>query len=151
DRLKRIADDQKKQTADALLKVENVLYFQRINRAEQERRATDFLAAQSLLEECPEALRDWEWSYLYGLTALPRSTNTKHKEFVTGLAFSADGQTLASASVDRTVRLYETHPFRLKSAVLAGDGEEVLDVAASPDGRQLATANKDGTVSLWDI
>jgi len=72
-----------------------------------------------------------------------------HEAAVFGVAFSPDGQLLATASTDNTVRLWSTSDHTTPPHVLRGHADEVLGVAFSPDGRLLATASADKTVRLW--
>ena len=66
------------------------------------------------------------------------------------MSFSSDGQTLASASDDRTVRLWEVAGGQEK-ATLQGYTSVVHSVSISPDGQTLASGSLDGTVWLWDM
>jgi WD40 repeat protein len=68
---------------------------------------------------------------------------------VYGVAFSPDGRTLASASADRTVSLWDVEHRRLLGR-LAEHTAGVIGVAFSPDGRTLASASADRTVILWN-
>jgi WD40 repeat protein len=68
---------------------------------------------------------------------------------VVGVAFSPDGTLLATASHDRTARLWDPATGQHRST-LEGHTDWVSGVAFSPDGTLLATASDDGTVRLWD-
>ena len=64
------------------------------------------------------------------------------------MAWSPDGRMLASASEDRTVRLWEASSGRAIRS-LEGHARHVCGVAWSPDGQILASSSGDGTVRLW--
>jgi WD40 repeat protein len=65
------------------------------------------------------------------------------------VAFSPDGKILASASVDETVRLWDSATGAARRT-LEGHSGSVYAVAFSPDGKMLASASNDKTVRLWD-
>ncbi|KAG9104888.1 hypothetical protein FRC06_006713 [Ceratobasidium sp. 370] len=75
---------------------------------------------------------------------------TGHEGPVSALAFSPTGSQLASASWDKSVRIWSVfgrsravEPFQL--------GSEVLAVAFRPDGRELVATSLDGQVVFWDV
>ncbi|MGH8475066.1 MAG: TIR domain-containing protein, partial [Methylococcales bacterium] len=71
---------------------------------------------------------------------------------VSALAFSPDGQTLATVGSEAGVRLWDvTAAGRSNSRFLAGHSAQLVDVGFSRNGRWLASASKDGPVQLWDL
>jgi WD40 repeat protein len=71
-----------------------------------------------------------------------------HTGRITGLAFSPDGKTLASASGDQTIRLWDVDK-KQPVAVLRGHRSGVVAVAFMPDGKTLASGDVDGEVCFW--
>ena len=72
-----------------------------------------------------------------------------HTDQVNRVAFSPDGETLASASRDHTIRLWavaDGRPLR----TLTGHAESVHGLAFRPDGRALGSSDLSGMVMVWD-
>jgi len=65
------------------------------------------------------------------------------------VAFSPDGRRIASASYDRTVKVWDAGSGQ-ETLTLKGHTGSVEDVTFSPDGRRIASASADGTVKIWD-
>ncbi len=74
---------------------------------------------------------------------------TGHEDRVRAVAFSPDGQTLASGSNDSTVRLWNLRDPTAAPAILTWYEDDVFAVAFSSDGQTLASGSNDSTVRLW--
>jgi WD40 repeat protein len=73
-----------------------------------------------------------------------------HEAPVLGLAFSPDGRLLASASADRTIRLWDTGAWEPVRTLSGHDGP-VNKLAFTPDGRTLLSASDDKTARVWNV
>lgn len=72
-----------------------------------------------------------------------------HEGDVSSASFSADGAHVATASSDKSARLWHAAGGQ-QIAVLRGHTDAVNSVAFSPDGKCIATASDDRTARLWD-
>jgi WD40 repeat protein len=77
-------------------------------------------------------------------------TLTGHSSFVYSVAYSPDGQTLASGSRDNTIKLWDVKTGNLLQT-LEGHSSFVYSVAYSPDGQTLASGSFDKTIKLWNV
>ena len=110
--------------------------------------------ARELLAEVPSEaagrnLRGFEWFYLSRLCHADELTLVGHGGPVWGVAFSPDGQRLASVSHDETVKIWDSATGK-ELLALKGHAGTVSSVEFSPDGQRLASASSDQTVKIWD-
>jgi WD40 repeat protein/tRNA A-37 threonylcarbamoyl transferase component Bud32 len=73
-----------------------------------------------------------------------------HSSDVNSVVFSPDGKTLASASDDETIKLWNPATGK-ETQTLKGHSQWVWTVAFSPDGKILASGSADKTIKLWDL
>ena len=79
-----------------------------------------------------------------------RVVRPAHTHALTSLAFSPDGQLLASAAWEQTIQLWQmTHGAPLRT--LTGHVGPVTALAFRPDGQTLASAGWDQTIRLWRL
>ena len=110
--------------------------------------------ARELLNTLEPSLRGWEYGHLM-CRSVRRDfeeplTLERHLDKVCSVTFSPDGKLLASASHDKTIKLWDTVT-GIELRTLRGHSHKVRSVAFSPDGIRLASGSDDKTVKLWDI
>ena len=82
-------------------------------------------------------------------TKKPIARMTGHQQLVNHLCFSPDGSCIASASFDKSVKLWDgtTGSFL---ATLRGHVGAIYQVCWSSDSRQVLSASRDTTLKVWD-
>ena len=78
---------------------------------------------------------------------LPLGTLEGHSAVVSSVAFSPDGQMIASASRDQTIKLWNVEGTELTT--FRGHSAAIWDIAWSPDGSFIASAGAENMVRLW--
>jgi WD40 repeat protein len=71
-----------------------------------------------------------------------------HSDAVLGLAFSPDGQHLASCASDKMAKIMDCETWNIEKT-LEGHTHHVMDISWQSNGRMLATGGADKKVKLW--
>ncbi|MEO1184567.1 MAG: AAA-like domain-containing protein, partial [Cyanobacteria bacterium J06636_27] len=75
-----------------------------------------------------------------------------HKSFIRKVTFSPNGNTIATASHDKTVEFWNLNGQKSKILkTLKGHREAIVDVTFSPNNKYIATASQDGTAIIWNL
>ena len=83
------------------------------------------------------------------LQSLQEDVKFEHGDRVDSVAWSPDGKKVATASWDKTCRIFDVESKREDAKFEHGD--EVRSVAWSPDGKKVATASLDKTCRIFDV
>jgi len=144
----------KGETEAALDEAEANLYLQRLVTAYEEFIDNNNVAqARSLLDECPEERRHWEWHFVSGLCDHDQpQTLIGHSGRVQHATYSRDDRLVASVDDDGVVIMWDAASGK---SLWQGEHKRGASCAAfSRDGMRLATAGVDlndrGNVRIWD-
>jgi WD40 repeat protein/serine/threonine protein kinase len=153
----KAALDREKQVNDDLVKSLDrevrAKYRQNVQLADRELADGNVGRAEELLEDCPVALRGWEWHYLKRRHYREPVAFRGHTDWISGVAFSPDGTRAVSGSAISLligeITVWDTATGKT-IRTLPGHLGPVSGVAYSDDGKTIASAGWDGTVRLWD-
>ncbi len=85
-----------------------------------------------------------------GMPAKPDLVLPAHQDMIHDMAFSPDGNDLATCGYDRLVKLWDPRTGK-EMRTLKDHSDAVYGLAFSPDGRLLASAVADRAVKVWDV
>jgi len=88
--------------------------------------------------------------FLWDLATGTRLELAGHSNWLWAVAFSTNGQWLASACQDGTVGLWDANA-HTNLALLHGHQGPVYAAVFSPDGKSIFSGGEDGTVRCWDV
>lgn len=72
----------------------------------------------------------------------------EHRNIVTDVAWAPDGKSIASASTDATVHIWNAETGKTEK-IYTSHTDAVNAICWSPDGLQMASASQDGSVQVW--
>ncbi|XP_043260779.1 notchless protein homolog 1 [Colletes gigas] len=88
------------------------------------------------------------WKPEKGQKSIARMTG--HQQLINDVKFSPDGRIIASASFDKSIKLWESNTGKY-IASLRGHVQAVYSLAWSPDSRLLVSGSADSTLKVWSM
>ncbi|WP_438044828.1 nSTAND1 domain-containing NTPase [Sorangium sp. So ce128] len=99
--------------------------------------------------EPPDVPRGWAELARWALHSWVARAVLTHADGVSSAEFSPDGKRIVTASLDKTVRVWNASGTG-EPLVLRGHEDGVSSAAFSPDGKRIVTAAYDKTVRVWN-
>ena len=72
-----------------------------------------------------------------------------HTDAVYGVVYSPDGQLIATASFDKTIKIWKAADGK-EVRTLQGHQDLVLSLATTPDGKRLLSSSLDNNIMVWE-
>jgi hypothetical protein len=148
----RVAERRAKAEAEQRRQTELQLCFFRIGLADRELQAGRTAWAREQLDLCPTDLRRWEWHYTSRRCENDEKATKVYRGdsgAVSSVAFSLDGNRIATSSDDGLVRVWGPDPMT-PIHKLQGHRGQVNWVAFGAKDDRLASAGRDAQVIVWN-
>jgi WD40 repeat protein/tRNA A-37 threonylcarbamoyl transferase component Bud32 len=122
------------------LKTDKPAYASLLSQADQALEMGDRDKARRVLEDCPSALRGWEWDYLKGrCEGVTRTVREAHVGGVFALASDPQSARVASGGEDGKIRFWDPESGQEVRQLPTPPGR-VMSLAFSPDGQLMVAA-----------
>jgi WD40 repeat protein len=152
ERSEKHADEQRNLAQQKAESYRRLLYINSIALADAKYAEGNTSQVRQLLESCPNDLRGWEWYRLNYISDQSVMTLRGHKNWVTIVAFSPNGNHIISGDTTNRVRVWDTANYN-KVSGFRGYVGGVCPVAFCPDGKQVAIGilgREDNIINIWD-
>jgi WD40 repeat protein/serine/threonine protein kinase len=130
---------------------EKDLYIADMNLAQQAWEQNNIEKVRQLLKATADfPNRGFEWYYWQRQIHLDLRTFRGHTSSVNSVAFSPDGERLATGSADKIVKIWDINTGK-ELLSLAGHKGPINSLAFAPDGQRMLTGSDDHSARIWDV